>query len=191
MSQEQTAPVHYRLDASRSRFTAQVFADGLFSFFAHNPTIAIRGFGGDARLVAGTFHAASLLVLARADSLAVASKVSDNDRREIERVMREEVLEADRYPEIVYVSSGIAARREAEDRYRVEIEGKLSLHGVTRNQQIGAAVTLNGPTLRAQGEFSVRQSDYNIKLVSVAAGTLKVKDEVKLSFDIFGEQAAK
>ena len=38
--------------------------------------------------------------------------------------------------------------------------------------------------LRASGEFTVRQTDYGIKPVSVAGGALKVKDELKFSFDI-------
>ena len=31
---------------------------------------------------------------------------------------------------------------------------------------------------------SLKQTDYKIKLVSVAGGTLKLKDELKFSFDI-------
>ena len=38
--------------------------------------------------------------------------------------------------------------------------------------------------LRAFGEFSLRQSDYGIKPVSAVGGGLKVKDEVKFTFDI-------
>jgi hypothetical protein len=32
--------------------------------------------------------------------------------------------------------------------------------------------------------FSLKQTDYRIKLVAVAGGTIKVKDELKFSFDI-------
>ncbi len=44
-----------------------------------------------------------------------------------------------------------------------------------------------GDTLWAAGEFSVRQSDceiYEIKPVSDAGGAVKLKDDLKLSFDI-------
>jgi len=34
------------------------------------------------------------------------------------------------------------------------------------------------------GDFSILQSDYNIALVSVAGGALKLKDELKFAFDI-------
>jgi hypothetical protein len=38
--------------------------------------------------------------------------------------------------------------------------------------------------VRASGQFSVRQSDYAITLVSAAAGAIRVKDELKVTFDI-------
>jgi hypothetical protein len=38
--------------------------------------------------------------------------------------------------------------------------------------------------LRAFGEFALRQSDYGIKPPSAVGGGLKVKDEVKFTFDI-------
>lgn len=159
-------------------------AEGLFSMFGHNPVIAVCGFGGDARFIPGALEEGSLLILAQANSLKVINEVSDKDRREMERAMLEEVLEAARYPEIIFMSTNISARPTAEGQLQARITGNLSLHGVTRNQQIDAHLTLNGDSLRAEGEFTLRQTDYNIRPVSVAGGTLKMKDELKLSFDI-------
>jgi polyisoprenoid-binding protein YceI len=179
----------YRIDAGQSRFTVQAFAEGLFSFFGHNPTIAIRGFGGDVRLVPGTKANASVLVLVQARSLAVTGKISEKDAREIERMIQTEVLETESYPEIVFTSTGVTAKQTGASQYQATILGDLSLHGVTRDERIDAQLTLSEGSLRARGEFSLRQSDYKITRVSVAGGTLKVKDEVQLSFDIVGEKA--
>ena len=66
----------------------------------------------------------------------------------------------------------------------VMLHGKLTLHGVTRPQKVPARIAVTGDMLRAFGEFSLRQSDYNIKPVSAVGGGLKVKDEVKFTFDI-------
>ena len=38
--------------------------------------------------------------------------------------------------------------------------------------------------MRASGEFSILQSAFGIAPVSVAGGALKLKDELKLSFDM-------
>jgi polyisoprenoid-binding protein YceI len=153
--------------------------------------IAICGFGGDARFVPGNLEAGSLLMLVRADSLVVLNEVSDKDRREMERAMREEVLEVTRYPEVVFMSTNVSSNRTAEGQYQARIAGSLSLHGVTRQHLIDAQVIVNGSSLRAQGEFPLRQTDYNIKPFAVAAGTLKLKDELKLSFDIVAEKAGR
>ena len=58
------------------------------------------------------------------------------------------------------------------------------MHGVTRNQAIVVRVALLGSMLRASGDFTLDQTDYNIKLVSVAGGALKLKDELKFSFEM-------
>jgi hypothetical protein len=47
-----------------------------------------------------------------------------------------------------------------------------------------------GDMLRATGEVSIRQSDYGIEPVSAAGGTIKLKDELKLSFDISARKQA-
>jgi hypothetical protein len=44
--------------------------------------------------------------------------------------------------------------------------------------------------LRASGEFTLSQSVYNIKPVSVAGGALKIKDELKFSFEIVARKQA-
>jgi hypothetical protein len=38
--------------------------------------------------------------------------------------------------------------------------------------------------MRAKGAFTLKQSSFGIKPVSVAGGTIKVKDELKFTFDI-------
>ena len=43
---------------------------------------------------------------------------------------------------------------------------------------------LDTTVFRAQGAFSLKQSDYGIKPVSVAGGTIKVKDELRFTLDI-------
>lgn len=175
----------YRLDAGQSRFTVQAFAGGLLSGFGHNPVIAIRDFEGEAESSGDTLEASKLFVKVNAGSLAVTGDVKEKDRLEIEQMMREQVLETGRFPEIVFESTSVAAGRLSGERYRVRVIGDLTLHGVTgRNLWIQAEVKPTGDGLRAQGEFTLRQTDYQIKLVSVVGGALKVKNELKFSFDI-------
>lgn len=90
---------------------------------------------------------------------------AEKDRREIERQMRDDVLEISRYPEIVYEFSRFSASKIAEGQYQLTLNGDLTLYGITRNRPVSARVTVSGETLVGFGDFSLDQSDYEIKLV--------------------------
>ena len=187
MSESENGVVHYRLVAEQSQFTAQAFAEGLFSAFGHDPVIAIRDFAGEAKHIPGTLSDGWVRITVKASSLAATDDIKQKDRAEIDQMMREEVLETAKYPEIIFESTNISVNRQGEGRYRARVIGDLTLHGVTqKNLWIQAELTVSEKNLRAKGEFSLKQTDYQIKPVKVAGGTLKVKNELKFKFDIKG-----
>jgi polyisoprenoid-binding protein YceI len=185
MDQNENGPVHYRMVAGESRFTVQAFAEGLLSAFGHDPVIAIRDFTGDVQFTPGTLTDGLVKMTIKADSLAANEDVKEKDRAEIDRMMHEDVLETAKFPEIVFTSTSVNANRLGKGRYRARVIGDLTLHGVTqKNVWIQAEVTITEEKVRAQGQFSLRQTDFQIKPIKVAGGTLKVKNELKFDFDI-------
>lgn len=187
-SREDTT-VRYQLDPAASRFRVQAYASGLLAPFGHSPKIAIRNFWGEVFFDPESVEQSSLSLRMDNASFEVENDFSAKDRREIMRVVHTEVLETATFPDIRYESNAVSMRIVGEGRYWVVVDGNLSLHGVTCPQKVVASVLITGDTCRASGDFSVRQSDYLIKLVSAAAGTLKVKDEVKCVFDIVARKA--
>jgi polyisoprenoid-binding protein YceI len=183
---EQTAAslARYVIDGGISRFTVRAFAGGMFSALGHNPTFAIREFTGEARFTPGSLEDAYVHIKINAAALAIQDNISDKDRTEIERTMNEEVLDSARFPEIVFETTSVSASKAGEGQYWVNMIGNLSLRGATRSQPISAQVALRDDTLRANGEFSMMQTSYGIKPISFAGGTLKLKDELKFSFDL-------
>ena len=178
------AEARYRIDSGESRFAVKAFAGGFLSAFAHDHNIAIKDFSGEADFTYGTVQPASLRMTIKAASLAVTDKVSANDRQKIEGTMRDDVLEITKYPEIVFKSTGITATKSGNGQFQARISGELTLHGVTKPLGMTAQLEFGDKSLRARGGFSVKQSSFDIKPVSVAGGTIKVKDELKFSFDI-------
>lgn len=174
----------YVVEPRVSRFSVQAFAGGLISALGHNPVFAIRGLVGDVTLREDTLEEASLILRVDASSIQLTDDISERDRREIERNMHQDVLETDRYPEIMFVTNRIDVIDRKDSPYTVNLEGNLTLHGQTRAHSIAAKVSMNPGLIRAFGEFSLWQSDYHIHLIAVAGGTLKIKDELKLRFDI-------
>jgi polyisoprenoid-binding protein YceI len=179
----QTA-VRYLIDGRNSTFTVRAFATGLLSPLGHNPTIAIPDLEGEIVFNREAMEQSSLRIVIHAASLTVTDDIREKDREEINRTMQEEVLESDSYPDIVYECSRLTASKVGEGQYWGTLNGELTLHGVKRSQPVPVRISLNGDLLRATGDFSVRQSDYEIRPVSAAGGTIKLKDELKLSFDI-------
>jgi len=178
----------YAIDPGISRFTVRAFAGGMFSAFGHNPTLAIREFEGEARFSPDVLDEAGLVIRIKASSLAITDSISDKDRRELELILNQDVLETSRYPEISFESTKVSASKAGDGQFFVTVVGTLTLHGVSNTQAVSAQIALTGDMLRAHGEFSVLQSAYGIQPVSVAGGALKVKDELKCSFDIVGRK---
>ena len=180
--------VQYVADIRASQFTVQVFSGGMLSAFGHSPTIVIRDFKAEAEANTDNLEQASLKVVIQAASLSVKDDISDKDKSEIERMMQQEILETSSYPEIVYECSSMAATKAGEGQYTVTLNGDLTMHGITRSQAVPARVTVSADSLRAFGTFSLQQTDYDLKLASVAGGALKVKDELKFTFNILARK---
>lgn len=188
MNDISTSLVSYKLDASQSKFTVQAFAAGLLAGLGHNPIIGIRDFTGEVGFSPDTFAEASLHFVVKAQSLAVLDDIKAKDKAEIEQTMHGQVLETSRFPEITFQSTSITVTRIIPGRWKAKIIGDLNLHGETRSLWIMSHLTLDGDELRTKGDFTLRQTEYGIKLVSVAAGALKLKDELKFEFELLGRK---
>ena len=176
--------LHYVVDARASRFTVQAFATGILSAMGHNPRIGIRTFSGEVDFDAEAAQAGGFRLSMKANSLGVLDDISDKDRRDIEKMMNEQILEPSKYPDIVYEAPTVTIARLEGSLYSATLAGTLSFHGVTRNQPVSARIAVFDEMMRASGEFSLNQSAYGIKPISVAGGALKVKDELKFSFEM-------
>lgn len=178
----------YLLEARGSRFTIHAYAGGVLSVVGHDPVIVVRDLVGEVRFSPEASTPPIVRIRIRAASLVVQNDAADRDRREMERLMHDEVLETATYPEILYEADQGTVKTAPDGRHRVDFAGELSLHGVTRPQRLTALVAVSTDNARATGELAFRQTDFGIKLVTFAAGTLKIRDEVKGVFDLLARK---
>jgi polyisoprenoid-binding protein YceI len=179
---------HFAIDMKDSLFTVQAFASRIIPFMAHSPKFAMRDVVGDISFVPEGIQNASVHVRVKVNSLEIMDEVTKSDRREIERVMFEEVLQAFTYPHAEYTSSQVTAAKTGQSTYRVTAMGDLTLHGITRGLKFESQVVTGEDTLRAQGSFSLLQSDFGLKIASVAEGTLKLKDELQFGYFVIARR---
>jgi polyisoprenoid-binding protein YceI len=176
----------YRFDPARSRFTVQAFADGLLSFLGHSPTFAIRDFAGAVEFVDDLIARMRLELSVGAQSLAALGDLPAGDRREIEERTRQEVLESGAFPEVTFRGAAADVEKVETGRYRMALEGTLTLRGVTRPYRGEAELTMFADGLRLRGEAGLRVSEFGIAPVTALGGTLRLKDAVKFVFDLAG-----
>lgn len=174
----------YRFDPARSRFTAQAFAAGLLSFVGHSPTFAVHGFRGTVEFPEDRVANLRLELIVPSGGLVAGEDVKPSDRQEIEGRMRAEVLEPARFPDIAYRAAAAGTDKLAPGRYRVTLDGTLELHGVSRPHRAAAELELFTDGVRLRGETGLKMSDFGIRPVTALAGTIRLKDEVKLVFDL-------
>jgi polyisoprenoid-binding protein YceI len=174
----------YRFDPGNSRFTVQAFAGGLLSFVAHSPTFAVRDFAGEVRFDPEAPAATSLWLTVRADSLDLLDPVKPADREEIEGRMRREVLQAGVNAEIHFEADDLTGRRAGDNGYQVRLHGRLTLHGVVHPHDLDAELLYYPDGVRLSGETILRLSDYNIRPVTALGGTIRLRDELRLAFDL-------
>ena len=181
-----SAVARYKLDAANSRFMIDANSSGVLWFMGHNHHIAARDFTGEIQMTPGMLESASLELRVKADSLAeTGERFTEEQRKIITDTMHKQVLETGKYPEIVFKSTKVTTKKKvSESQYEVLIEGDLTLHDVTRRVMIPALVEFGANKMRASGKFEFDRDDFNVKTKAIKWGTIRVDDDMKLSFDI-------
>jgi|SRR5579883_786590 len=174
----------YLFDAVHSRFTVQAFATGLLSFVAHDPIFSVREFTGKVEFEDDLIAKLHLELVIHAGSLTLTGNVGPADRQEIEARMRAEVLETDRFPQIILRAAAVHAKRIVQGRYRMVLEGTLSLHGITQPHREEGELAMFADGLRLRGATSIRMPDFGIRPITALGGAIRLKDEVKFAFDL-------
>ena len=162
------------IDVQSSKLTIHVYKTGLFSFAAHDHEIVAPITVG--AISDGKKASVSLRVDAR-QLQVLDQKESAGNRAKIQKTMLgPEVLDSERFPEIVFHS--IEVRSIAIGQWNVK--GELTLHGQTKPVTVEVRRAHNTYTGTAQ----LKQTEFGITPVSIAGGTVKVKDEIKIEFEI-------
>jgi len=171
------SPTASSIDFEHSVLTVHVYRSGLFSFAGDNHEIRAAIASGTVDEVA---RAAEFTVDVR-EMRVLDPKLSADKRSQVqEKMLGPEVLDAARFPEIKFHSTSV----EQKNGNQLFVTGELSLHGETR----AIHVPLEASAHRFRGSTTLKQTDFGIKPISVGGGTIKVKDEVGIDFDITTRQ---
>lgn len=164
----------HAIDTAHSKMTVYVYKQGLFSFLADNHEI-------DAPIESGLYDSTDNSVDLTVDAAKLKvldPKLSADKRSTVQsNTTGPQVLDAAKYPTIEFRSTKI----DTSDPTHWKIAGNLTLHGQTR--PIDVQVVKVDAT-HFTGSAIVRQSSFGITPIRVAGGTVTVKDDVKLEFQV-------
>jgi polyisoprenoid-binding protein YceI len=162
------------IDTHNSKLTVFVYKAGLFSAFADNHVISAPIASGT---ITTTPSPAIELVVNAANLVALDPDLDPAKRDEVRtRMLGADVLDTPRFPTITFASTTI--EQVGPDRWNVS--GRLIVHGVTRIITVPVVLA----DRRYRGETRIRQTDFDIKPIRIAGGTVSVKDELKIVFEI-------
>ncbi|HEY1241845.1 MAG TPA: YceI family protein [Bryobacteraceae bacterium] len=158
----------------RSTITIHVGKAGLFSAAGHEHWV-------EAPISSGVIHESSparveFKVNAAKMQVKPDPKVDANTQSQIQKDMQERALESAKYPEIAFRSSRV--EKQSDGQWRVE--GMLTLHGEMKPVVVSVLRSGNAYTGRA----TLRQTDFGMKPITAAGGTVKVKNELEIEFRV-------
>ncbi|MET7329224.1 YceI family protein [Nonomuraea sp. NPDC005650] len=171
----------YTFGPDSGRIFIHTTRTGLGAKAGHDLTIEVTRWHGDATIDAASPAGSSVTVEVDAGSLEVRTgtggvkPLTDSDREEIGRIIREKILHTDRHPTITFRSSRVDGTAES-----FHIEGDLTIAGTSR------LVTVQGLVAddRVRGSAVIVQSRWGIRPYSALFGALKLSDEVEVRLDV-------
>ena len=165
------------IDPALSKITIHVDKTGLFSFAGDKHEIAAPIASGTVDEKAGavefTIDARKLKVL--------DPQLDEKKRAEVQKTMHSpSVLDSTQYPEIKFHST--KATPAGSNAWNVT--GNLTLHGQTHPVSVAVKKEARSGKAAYIVSTKLKQTDFGITPVAVAGGTVKVKDELKLDFEV-------
>lgn len=176
----------YSIDSQQSKLEIHVSKEGAFKVFGHDHLISAQQVSGQAQFDPQNIAQSSVRLRIYTKSITVIDPgESEKDRHEVQATMEgEKVLDVSKFPEITFTSNGVSAAKKTPDGWELTLAAKLNLHGVEKSVSFPLHIHTEASELRGQGELSILQTDYGITPVKVGGGAVKVKDKLKITFNI-------
>lgn len=167
----------YRIGPESGRLLVRTARTGLGAKAGHDLTIEATRWHGEVTVDATAPANAGVSLDVEVDSFEVregtggVKPLSDSDRGDIRRNIRQKILHTDRHPSITFRSERVEGTPEA-----VTVDGDLTIMGRTQPVTVHGSITDD----RLHGTATVVQTRWGIKPYTAFLGALKLRDEVEV-----------
>ena len=179
----------YSVVESKSSVQIHVGKSGALSFAGHKHEVQAPVSGTVVADPANLSDSSVDLTFASGRLHVLPDGEPSGDAPKVEEAMHgPEVLDAVRFPKIQFKSTKVTGQAPSGGGYDLSLVGELSLHGATQEITVPVNVTLDGRTLTAVGQTTLRHDQFGMKPVTAGGGSVKVAKEIHIDFKIVAEQ---
>lgn len=94
----------------------------------------------------------------------------------------EKYVESEKFPKSTFAGKIIGFKPDATGAQQVNAQGKLTIHGVTKDIDVPGTIEVQGKKLLMKSKFMVKVADYNITVPQVVFQNIAEEVEVTLDF---------
>jgi polyisoprenoid-binding protein YceI len=182
----QAANHSYRVDPAASHTTIHVGKSGVFSFMAghvHEVAGPVENGSIEVALESPSQSHVQIVIATAALKVSSAGEPEGDAPKVQEAMMSEKVLDVAHHPRITYTSTAVTLNSRRGAVLDLVVTGQLTIRDVAKRVTVPVHVTVGERELTATGRFSVKQSAFGIKPISVG-GAVAVKDTLEIDFSI-------
>ena len=183
-SKKSTAGKSFSMIAVQSQITITLTQEGVLQKIHPLHHVAAKSFTGRIQLPKDETKTVVELDADTKSFVNIDTDMKDFEKSGFHKVLHGEVLQSDRFPNIKFRSVSVTNLQKSGNNRSFTLNGDLTLRGVTRHVAFPVKVTLSGNQLRGTGEETIKQSDFGITPYSGGLGTIKIGDQLKVSFAI-------
>ena len=177
----------YRFESNNAVVQVHVGTSGAFGFLGHGHLMQAPIKRGTLVYPPSDPGQTSVELAVDAKSLQVVDpELSVADKKKIQATMESErVLGVKEYPAISFKSTMV----ESDRNHQMVIHGNLTIRDKTRPVTLHANLELTGPQVKASGRCQFKQTEFGIRPVTAGLGTVKVQDQITITFEVVARQA--
>jgi hypothetical protein len=113
---------------------------------------------------------------------SVPIKTFEFEKALMQEHFNENFMESGKYPRAKFKGKIVDFEMKA-GKQQVVAEGKLEIHGVTKEVSISGDIEVSDQTVRVTAQFPVRVADHNIKIPRIVASNIAEVVDVTLDFN--------
>ena len=157
--------------ASAQKYTGE---KTYISFYSHAPLEDIKA------------ENAKSSVIFNADNGEIAFSVPMKEFKFRKSLMQqhfnEKYVESEKYPKSTFQGKIVGFKANATGVQQVKAQGKLTIHGVTKDIDVPGTVEVQGKKLQMKSKFMVKVADYDITIPSLVFQNIAEEVEVTIDF---------